>query len=263
MKKTELLKIALSAGLIATAAALAGCEADGNGAAGGSIIGGDGDDSIFPNDGTTGGNIEEGGTPIAGGDTGFNFVCTESASAYGVPSSSVSANGLVGSVVTDLLNLLGGDTATRLLNSVVDQDLAIDGDLETFSTFSLTANLLGPLLSTVDQVIELGGEAPVGSYAVFGVSFPTATLELSLLQTVTVTTFLNGVEQENVSIDATTLDLLGAVAVGNPRAFVGVKTTTAWDTASIGIAPLLVSANVGEAMYVHELCTGGNLVPAP
>ena len=263
MKNYISLKSALCAGLIASAFALSGCEADGNGGAAGGITGGDTPDSVFPNDGTTGGNITEGGTPIAGGNTGFNFICEASANAYGVPTSEVVANGLVGSEISGLLNLLGGDTATRLLNSVVDQELAIDGNLESASKFSLTVGLLGGLISSVDQLITLGGTAPSGSYAVFGVSFPIATLELSLLQTVTVTTFRNGVAQESATLDATTLDLLGAIAVGDPRAFVGVKTTKAWDSASIGVAPDLISADVGEAMYVHELCTGGRLVAAP
>lgn len=263
MKKTELLKTALYAGLIATAVALSGCEADGDGGASGGIDGGDGPDSLFPNDGTTGGNIEEGGTPIAGGDTGFNFICEQSANAYGVPTSEVVANNLSGSALGDLLTLLGGDTATRLLSSVVDQELAIDGDLETHSTFSLTVDLLGGLLFSVDQLISLGGTAPSGSFAVFGVAFPMATLELSVLQTITVTTFLDGVEQESATIDATTLDLLGAVGVAPARAFVGVKTTTPWDSASIGITPTVLTANVGDAMFVHELCTGGSLVAAP
>ncbi|HEY0975102.1 MAG TPA: hypothetical protein VGE57_11465 [Solimonas sp.] len=260
--KSNVMKKALYAGLIASALALAGCEADGNPAEGGGIGGGD-PGSVFPNDGTTGGNITEGGTPIAGGNTGFNFICERSARAYGVPHSEVIANGLVGGPLTTLLNLLGGNTATRLLNSVVDQELAIDGELETASKFSLTVNLLSGLLSSVDQLITLGGTAPVGSYAVFGVSFPTATLELSLLQEVRVRTFLNGTQQETVALDASTLDLLGAVSVGDPRAFVGVKATKPWNAASIGIDPIVISANVGEAMFVHELCTGGRLVTAP
>ncbi len=263
MKKDISLKSALCAGLIASAFALSGCEADGNASEGGGISGGD-TGSIFPNDGTTGGNITEGGTPIAGGDTGFNFICEKSARAYGVPSSQVVANGLVGSDIGGLLNLLGGSTATRLLNSVVDQDLAIDGNIESASTFTLTVGLLGGLISSVDQLITLGGTAPSGSYAVFGVSFPTGTLDLSILETVRVTTFLNGVAQESAELDGTGIDLLGQVtSLPDVNAFVGVKTTKAWNAASVGLEAGLLSANVGEAMKVHELCTGGRLVAAP
>jgi len=262
MKNYILLKTALCAGLIATAFALSGCEADGNAGEDGGISGGG---SIFPNDGTAGGNITEGGVPIAGGDTGFNFICEKSARAYGVPTSEVVANGLVGSEVSGLLNLLGGTTATRLLNSVVDQELAIDGNIESASTFTLTVGLLGGLISSVDQLITLGGTAPSGSYAVFGVSIPAGTLDLSILETVRVTTFLNDVAQESAELDATALDLLanGVYSASGPNAFVGVKTTKAWNSASVGLEAGLLSANVGEALKVHELCTGGRLVAAP
>lgn len=262
-KKTHFLKLALCAGMVASMAALSGCEADGNiNESGGIVDGGDG--SIFPNDGTTGGNITEGGTPIAGGSTGFNFVCEAGAKAFGpTPTTDVVANGLVGGPLTLLLNLLGGNTLTQLLNSVTDKELAIDGDLESHSTFSLTVGLISGLLSSVDQRVILNGTVPSGNYAVFGVSFPTATLELSLLNQVTVRTFLNGVQQESASLSQSTLDLLGAVNVGTARAFVGVKTTQPYDTATVGITPGVLSANVGEAMFVHELCTKGRLVAAP
>lgn len=262
-KKTHFLKMALCAGMVASMAALSGCEADGNASEAGGI-GGGGAGSLFPNDGTTGGNITDGGTPIAGGSTGYNFVCDASAKAFGPsPQTDVIANGIVGGPLTTLLNLLGGNTLTQLLNSVSDKELAIDGDLDSHSTFSLTVGLLTGLLSTVDQRITLNGVAQPGDYAVFGVSFPTATLELSVLNTVTVRTFRNGVQQETASLSQSTLDLLGAVNVGTARAFVGVKATKPYDSATIGITPGLLSANVGEAMFVHELCTKGHLVAAP
>lgn len=262
-KKTHFLKLALCAGLVASMAALSGCEADGDPSEAGGI-GGGGDGSLFPNDGTTGGNITENGTPIAGGNTGFNFICEESAKAFGPsPQTDVVANGLVGGPLTTLLNLLGGGTLTQLLNSVTDTELAIDGDLDSHSTFSLTVGLISGLLSSVDQRVRLNGVAQAGDYAVFGVSFPTATLELSVLNQITVRTFRNGVQQESASLSQSTLDLLGLVNAGAAGAFVGVKATRPYDTATIGITPGLLSANVGEAMYVHELCTGGRLVAAP
>lgn len=261
--KTNFMKLAICAGLVAAAAAMSGCEADGDPSEAGGI-GGGGDGSVFPNDGTTGGNVTEGGTPIAGGSTGYNFICDASAKAFGPsPTTDVVANGLIGGPLTTLLNLLGGGTLTQLLNSVSDKELAIDGNLETGSTFSLTVGLISGLLSSVDQRVTLNGTVPSGNYAVFGVSFPTATLELSLLNQVTVRTFLGGTQQETATLNQSTLDLLGAVNVGTARAFVGVKTTKPYDTATIGITPGILSANVGEAMKVHELCTKGHLVAAP
>lgn len=161
--------------------------------------------------------------------------------------------------MTDLLNSLGGNTATTLTNSVVDKDLAIDHNLATFSIFSLTlSGLTG--LNSVDQVIFLNG-SPQGEYVVFGVAFPVATLELSLLRDVYVKTYLGSVQQEQLIVDVTSLDLLGAVgAVGPRKAFLGFKATKPYERAVIAIATTLLSADVGEAMHVHEFCTEGRFV---
>lgn len=267
MNKFDFLKKALAAGMIASAVMLAGCEADGNASEAGGIGSGDPNDpgTLFPNDGTTGGNITEGGTPIAGGDTGFNFICEASAKAFGVPSTEAGSGGLIGGPLTALLELLGGSSLTQLLNSVKDKELVIDGELESHSTFTLTLGLLGGLLSSVDQTVRLGGVAGAGNYAVFGVSFPVATLELSLGNSIIVTTYrkvgIVDVQQETVTLPVTSLDLLGLV--GGGRAFVGVKATKDYDRVTIGLTPGLLSANVGEAMFVHELCTKGRLVAAP
>jgi hypothetical protein len=267
-KKTHFLKLALCAGLVASMAALSGCEADGDPSEAGGI-GGGGDGSLFPNDGTTGGNITEDGTPIAGGNTGFNFVCTGSAKRYGPsPSSEAVANGLVGGVIsrTLLSTLLGAGPLEQLLASVKDVELAIDGDLDSYSTFTLPLSLLNlpafSLINSVDQVVKLNGTVPAGQYAVFGVSFPIATVELSA-NTVAVKTFRNGVATgEQATVTVTALDLLGQVGIGERRAFVGIKATQPYDSASIGLGAIL-SANVGDAMYVHEFCTEGRLVAAP
>jgi len=98
---------------------------------------------------------------------------------------------------------------------------------------------------------------------VFALSFPVATVELSLIQSVTVTTFLGTTEQETVNADATSLDLLGAVGTADPFRFFGMKVTKPYNSVSISLTPTVLSANVGDAMKVHELCTGGRFVSAP
>jgi hypothetical protein len=262
----NLFKKILCAGAMAAAAALAGCEADGDPAEAGGI-GGGGPDSIFPNDGSTPSAVADGGPPNGTGD-GENisgrFICERSAKAYGPhPTTEVVANGLVGGAVSDLLELLGATPLTRLLNSVSEKENAIDGNIATYSTFALTVGLLGNLLSSVDQVIIPEDEVPAGKFAVFALGFPTATLELSLIGQIRVSTFLGDTLQERKVLTGSALDLLGAFSVANHRAFIGLRTTKPYDSVSVGILPLLISADVGEAMRVHELCTDGHFVPVP
>ena len=250
---------------------LAGCDANGDGTIDGSdgINNGNGDDNgngvidpnEFPNDGTVPTDVTDGGdpdgTPIAG-----RFICTGSAAAAGV-TTTVGSNGLVGGPLTALLNLLGGDTATRLLNSVTEKDSLIDGKLSTHSTFSLTVGLLGGLLETVDQSVHArtGAAVPAGAYAVFAVGLPAAVVDLTLLNQITVETSRNGVEQEHRDFTTNDLDLLGLGT--HDRVWLGFKTHQAFDTATLRLTPGLLTANVGEALYLHELCTGGRFVPEP
>lgn len=224
-------------------------------------------DTGFPNDGSVdGGTVVEGDTPIAGDGTNGRFICTATAQSFFGATTSVGTNGLVGGPLTDLLNLLGGASVTALLNSVRDKELAIDGTLRTASTFTLTASLLGGIVDSVDQTIRLpnGTRVNAGDYAVFAVSFPPGLLNLGLLTSVTVTTYLGDAQQEPpVTLHATALDLLGQGVAGPRYAFIGRKVTRPYDRATIGLQADLLAADIGEAMYVHELCTGGRIISAP
>ena len=259
------------------AAFLVGCQAEGDlsgtggigGSSGGASSGGisssgggsSSGGSGVPNDGTTPTDILDGdnGTNLPG-----NFICTASARAYGSnPSTTVVVNGLVGSAVTDLLNLLGAGTVTNLQNSVAGKELVVDGQLDTAAIYSLTVGLLGGAISSIDLLVGLNGTAPIGRYAVFGVRFPTATVEASLIQSVTVRTFLGATLQETAIIDASTLDLAGQVSTGAPVRYLGLRVKKPYDGVSVSLSPTVVSANVGEAMYLHELCTDGYFVNAP
>lgn len=211
----------------------------------------------LPNDGTTPTVITEDDTPIDG-----HFICTASARAYGpAPVTEVRVNGLVGSQLTDLLNLLGAGTVTQLLNSVTAKELVVDGDLSTAAQYNLTAGLLGGLISSIDLYVGLNSAAPVGQYAVFGLTFPIATAELSLVQSVTITTYSGTTVLESVEIDASTIDLVGAVATGDTAVYFGLKAVQPYDGVTISLNPALISTNVGNAMNVNELCTDGYFVP--
>lgn len=219
----------------------------------------------LPNDGTVaGGTVLEGTTPIAGTGTDRNFQCTDSAQIFAGASTVVGANGLVGSPLTDLVNDLGGTSTTALLNSVSDKDLAIDGTLRTASVFTLTASLLGTEIDSIDQQVVLPTSLGAGNYAVFGVSFPPGLIDLGLMTEVRVTTFLGDtLQEEAVVLDATAIDLLGVGVFGPVYAYVGRKVTKPYDRAVISLQAGLLAVDVSQAMYVHELCTGGNLVPIP
>lgn len=269
--KASLLASALLAGML-----LAGCTSNGDGNNGGStggttggttggstggIIPGGGGTGGPPNDGTAPTTITKGGNPVTG-----NFICTVGAKAYGDVTTETGANGLVGGPLTTLLNLLGGTTVTQLLNSVSEPDNIIDGNLSTFATFSLTAGLITGLLDSVDESVLLpkGASVPAGKFAVFGISFPDGTVDLSLLNSVKVSTFLKSVGQESVTLDQNALTLLGAVGGSSPAyAFVGVETTKPYDQAQISLTPGVITASVGDAMHVYELCTDGRLVTPP
>lgn len=262
LNKNKLARLSGTLLLALSAVLAAGCSADGDGDLGivdGDIIGGDPDapgfdpDVDFPNNGTVPSTIEEDGVPLAG-----NFVCTRSAGR--TATTEAGAGGLLGD---DLLGgLLGGIlnalTVTRLLGSVTEPERAIDGDFHTYSTFTRILDLLG-LVTSVDQSVIYQDPVAAGGYAVFALGFPGATVDLSLLNTVTVTTFNGDTEAESVSRSVNALDLLGLGGLGDRFAFVGVKTTQPYTRATIGLSNGL-SVNVGEAMHVYDFCSGGRMV---
>ncbi len=92
----------------------------------------------------------------------------------------------------------------------------------------------------------------------FALGFPTATVELSLANSVTVTTFNGDTEAESISKSINDLNLLGLVGLGDRFAFVGVKTTEPYTRATIALSNGL-GVNVGEAMHVYDFCSGGRM----
>ena len=253
MRNHTLLKTitALAAGI-----ALFGCTSNGSGTSG-SVTGTSTGTGGPPNDGTGTTSITSGGTTVSG-----NFICTQSAAAYGDVTTAVGTGGLVGADLTALLDTLGGNTASTLLNSVVNPNNVIDGNLATFATYSLTLGLFTSAIDSVDLdvILPKGGTVPSGQFAVFGISFPKGTVDLSLVNKVEVATYLNGVLQESNTISQSQLGLLG-VGAGTPSAiWVGIEATKSYDTAVLSLAPGVLSADVGSAMYAYEFCPGGKLV---
>lgn len=258
------------------AAGLAGCQADSNIAGlGGDVVEdcgldgicGNADDNggLGPNDGRTESPVYVDTDGDREADTlvseGQGFVCTDLA-----PSGSttaVGADGVVGSALTDLLDLLGGDSLINLLNSVNSPGNVVDGQLGTYATFTTTLGGLG-LLDTVELNVLMPGAMNLEDrYAVFGLSFPGGTVDLSLLDQITVQTYLGDVEQEHRVFDAIVIDLLGQNLTGGEPIWFGLKATRNFDRVALSVTSSLLSANVGEQLYAHELCIGGRFVDPP
>lgn len=200
-----------------------------------------------------------------------NFACLFSASALDTPgkvtTTAVGTNGLVGGPLSRLLGGLGGDTVVALLNSVRDADRVIDGNLDSFATFSVTAGGLGSNTLNNVQLNVLLPEAvtvPVGQYAVFKLGFPSQVVGVSLGDTIQVTTYLDNNVQEAISTDASTLDLLGGTLLGNDgQLYFGLQVTKPYDRATLSYKPALLNVNAGDRLNAFELCIGGSVQPAP
>ncbi|HZR34460.1 MAG TPA: hypothetical protein VFA75_03715 [Nevskia sp.] len=256
---------------ILLAGAMSACTSNGNGdnsgsSGGGSNGGGGGGGGIDgssssggpANDGGGNSNITDNGTQVA---PPARFICTAGARTYDGVSTAVGANGLVGGQLTTLLNSVGGTSATKLLNSVTEPDNVIDGKLSTFATFTLTAGLLTGTLDSVDESVLFPSQVPAGKFAVFGLSFPNGTANLSLLNSVTVATYLNNVQQEQNTLNQTLLlGLLGQGVLTSPAVWLGIKAEKPYDRATVLLTPGLLSADVGDAMHVYEMCVDGELV---
>lgn len=281
--------------LAAATAALAACQANGGSGGGGGLgqgsvdndsglnpdgsIAGDGSssDTGFPNDplgpgGDTAGGLivkddgSDSGTDeeVAYGDSNGRFRCIVT----GADSTEQGANGLVGNVVGGLLGGLGGAPVTGLTNGITELEQAIDQDLKTASTFTIAASLLGGAVNSIDQVFTYNKK--VNGYAVAAVSFPTGTADVSLGRTVTVTTYLDEGDslsedptEPPVSTDASAVDLVGQGVVSPGPLFIGRKVSKPYNRMVVSVQGNLLSLDVGEAMYLHEVCTDGAIVQAP
>lgn len=190
------------------------------------------------------------------------FVCQESFVSGAGASMTISANGLVGGVLGPLLDLLGGNSVTNLLNSLVDAHHGMDADLKTAAKLTQTLSGLGGILNSVDVVVSLpeGEVMDPGSFAVFAVSFPPSLLELGLLSTMRVQTLLNGELVENgAMMDGTSLSLLGLSSneLRGMHTWIGFESAQPFDQVRLRVSSNLLSVDLGESLYVHEVCSKG------
>ena len=224
------------------------------------------DDTGFPNAGEAGGAVYEDDIQIVGGDSGMNFACSDSASWPEGVTVETAAYGLVGGVVVDLVDVLEGDSLADLLTSVGDPTVSRYRGLSMkVSVFTLTLSLLGNAVSALGERVNMPSviAADGSNYAVFAISFPESLLSLALFNSVEVTTYLDGVQQEDpVTISAVNLDLLGFSLGTEKYAYIGRRVTEPYDQVEIRMNAPLLSLDLGDALFVHEMCVKGELIPA-
>lgn len=248
--------------------ALAGCEADDNGLFRSGSVGGPpvltGNNGGFgANDGTVTSavyNDADGDGVISDSERlPGTFVCD-----YTVPAGTISEETPAEGVVGGPGDGLGTATVT---GGVSEPERAVDTRLETFSSFLVTASGLDTV-ATINKVAEdffMGAETPVNDYAAFAIRFPKNTVEATF-NTVEITTYRGTdasgqpVQQEQKTVDITTIDLVQDLQTGEASLFIGLKVTKPYDYAKLAQGST-VSAGVGETMYVHEMCTRGHFTP--
>lgn len=274
MRESKKLRNALLMAL--AAAAIAGCQANGGGTGGAGsggaptedngpdgIAGTEDDNGGFgPNDGSTGTTVfvdtDDDGVADTLVEEGKGFVCTNTTAGA---TTEVGADGLVGAAVGPLLGLLGGGSIDTLLDSVTSANDAIDANLGSAAVFTTTLGGLAGLLTSVELNVLLPGAQ--SGYAVYGLSFPGGTLDLSLMDEISIVTYLDDVEQESAPLSNVAIDLLGTNVSANEPVFFGLQATKPFDRVALSVASQLLSVNLGEQLHAHELCVGGTFFDPP
>lgn len=111
----------------------------------------------------------------------------------------------------------------------------IDADTSNFATINLAVGVLASgQVSVKDQLTDY----PAGSFAGFDIENNNF-LDLGLLDALTITTYLNGVQQESVSGQSQLLSVNTSLLTGDGRRVVGFLTTQPFDEVQITAANLL------------------------
>ncbi len=257
------LKLAMAASAIAL---LAGCEANGgfpDGTGGPGPGGGDFD----PQPGETFGPAGPLPNPLVDYS---GLECKTYAS--GQATANVSGNLCTLSQVLDVVT--GVLTGTQSCY-VADEQLAADGKPDTFALMEATAALLDPavlvgttaLSSDVSITVSNIGTKPVGSAAAFEVELPGGVANIGILDTLEVSTLLDGVATGE-SYDAG--DVLGLTLLGTPitsaegRFVFGFFAENPFNELKIRISSSVLSADVPDlltlglgdsGLFVYDACT--------
>lgn len=166
-----------------------------------------------------------------------------------------------------------------LLDSCTVQSptLAVDQNFDTYSTVQYDVGLLDPVLAMLEPellggsitlTVKLPTPVPANQFAGFVISVPGGTVDLSLLRNFKVSTSLDGStepgeEAGGAQLPPTALDfdldLLQQLGDDTKRP-IGFANTLPYDRVSLTVDATLLSADLLQAVRVHETCTA--LVPA-
>ncbi len=217
------------------AAALAGCSANGG------FPGGDG-----------GGG---GGPGLTPGDDISGLVCSNYVS--GTVTKSEGGGGCALAPVLDIVTgMLGSETC-----AITDEANAADANPDSFATASIVGTGLDPLTDFGDSATQVwldvalsGTVSPGGNtVAAFDIEIPGFNVEVSLLETIVVSTFLGG-EATGESIDVgPVLDVGGAVFGG--RFLAGFVPEMAFDALRISFGSTGLSLDVDDHAFIYDACT--------
>ena len=186
-----------------------------------------------------------------GGLVGINYT-TNIYYAYGVrPGVQTRASGYLSRFAAPTSNEYAAASASGLLCLATDVENAAnvaDNDLTNFALLHTTASVAcNPSLRAKLAGLPVGG-APIGHYAGFVIG-QQSLLDVSLLSSIQLTTYLNGTKQE----EKTGLGLLDLTLLPNNKAQVAFATTKAFDEVKIQRVSLLAALDDLEVYYAFGL----------
>ena len=158
-----------------------------------------------------------------------------------------------------LCTLLSG-----LVCNVDDASLAVDSDPDTATAVSYRLGLLDQLLGgAVGIRATLPGPVPAGRLAAVDLDLGAGVLDLALGRTVTVSTWRNGVKQEERGTGSLlALDLLGRNILGNEdRGLVGFVNSLPYDELQVTVSANLLTLDLSQGGRIHDVCLFGQQQP--
>lgn len=134
-----------------------------------------------------------------------------------------------------------------VLCSILDEGNVIDGDLNNAASMSVTA---GVLAETYIRVTDTSQSYTGDNVAGFVLEDPSTIIDLTLLDSLTITTLLNDTPQESFSGNSL---LALSLLAGGDKAFVAFDTSADFNQVQIGLGSLVGALNEIE---VYSACVG-------
>ncbi|MEQ8270612.1 hypothetical protein [Algiphilus sp.] len=192
-----------------------------------------------------------------GGGGGDGAVLPAEADARELACTETAAPGTTAAPIRDglLCTLLSG-----LVCEVGDASLAVDNNRDTFTQVTYRLGLLDEVLGGAAGIrATLPGPIPAGRLAAVDIALGTGVLDLALGRTVTLSTFRNGVKQEERGTGTLlALDLLGRSVIGDAsRGLVGFVNTLPYDELQVTVSANLLSLDLSQGARIYDVCVSG------